>query len=270
MGIIAVITTVSLVNLVGWQKQKQLSSASQQIATLIREAESRAISQSKGASWGIHFEDGPSGPYYALFYSDTYNATTTVTRYSLPTSLNYNSSTFANGSSTTIIFSQISGAPQVISGGGPRTSLIGNITVGLYLAGQQATSANITLSDTGSVAFDSYTCIITCTQTTIVLAPLPTLVLSADPSTVVKTDDSIISWSSTNSDSCSAASWTNSNATSGSESVTPNQTSIYGMRCTGSGGNVTSSVMIIVTDQNGNPLPGGGGPGGGGPTKYVN
>ncbi|MCA9364377.1 MAG: hypothetical protein KC736_00590, partial [Candidatus Moranbacteria bacterium] len=78
--------------------------------------------------------------------------------------------------------------------------------------------------------------------------PTPTLTLQASPSSVSYNSSSTLSWSSTNTTSCTAFSgWTGSKATSGSEStgnLTTSQT--YTLSCTGPGGSITRSVEVNV------------------------
>lgn len=81
--------------------------------------------------------------------------------------------------------------------------------------------------------------------------PAPQVTLSASPGTIDSVQSSTISWSSSNTSSCSASdAWSGSKALSGSESVTPSQTSTYTLTCAGSfGGSASKSVSVTV-----NPL----------------
>ena len=121
IGIIGIIGTVSLANLVGWRSAKELNSTAQKIATLVREAESRAMSQDRGSSWGVHFEyDGTNLAFFSLFYSDksgAYNPANEVERYPLPSSIQFNM--LADDGTTVltellqdVTFDQITGKPR--------------------------------------------------------------------------------------------------------------------------------------------------------------
>jgi len=75
---------------------------------------------------------------------------------------------------------------------------------------------------------------------------LPTVTLSANPSTVGSGGSSTLTWTSTQSTSCSAA-WTSSSATSGSQSVSPSATQDYSITCTGAGGSTTQKTTITLS-----------------------
>jgi hypothetical protein len=72
------------------------------------------------------------------------------------------------------------------------------------------------------------------------IAP-PTVAFSASPTSITSGKISIVTWSSTNATSCTAAGgWTGTKATSGTLAVSPTSTATYTLTCTGTGG--TSSV----------------------------
>ena len=78
-------------------------------------------------------------------------------------------------------------------------------------------------------------------------APAPTVSISADPLIVLLTNASTITWSSTNTTSCSASgSWSGTKTISGSEAVTISTTgnNTYTLSCTGAGGSRSSSVTV--------------------------
>ena len=76
-------------------------------------------------------------------------------------------------------------------------------------------------------------------------APSPIITLSAEPTLVLVNSTSTLTWSSSNSTSCSAT-WTNKTSTSGSEEVTISTAgdNAYSITCTGAGGSSTSSVNV--------------------------
>lgn len=127
LGVITVITVVALATLLGRRSRVELDNTTKQIAALLREAQSRSVSQEGGTVWGVHFENSTgTAPFYALF-KGTYSATSVVGYYRLPTSVQYSSSSIPQGGSLNITFSQISGIPststtlginQVAGGGG--------------------------------------------------------------------------------------------------------------------------------------------------------
>ncbi|TSC78826.1 MAG: OmpA-OmpF porin, OOP family [Parcubacteria group bacterium Gr01-1014_29] len=79
-------------------------------------------------------------------------------------------------------------------------------------------------------------------------SPAPTVLLSRSPSTISQGNSSTLSWSSTNTTSCTASGgWSGPKATSGSLVVTPSLTTVYTISCTGAGGNLSRSTTITVT-----------------------
>ncbi|MFW6131099.1 MAG: hypothetical protein ACOC5F_00690 [Candidatus Aminicenantaceae bacterium] len=75
------------------------------------------------------------------------------------------------------------------------------------------------------------------------------LSLTVDPSTINQGESSDLSWSSDDTDSCSAT-WTSSTATSGTETVSPSSTTTYEMDCdcVGDTGTVSNSVTVNVAN----------------------
>ena len=75
--------------------------------------------------------------------------------------------------------------------------------------------------------------------------PTPTVNLSADPVSVLLGSTSTLTWSSTNTTSCSA-SWTSQTGSSGSEAVTISTAgnNSFSITCSGAGGSRTSTVTV--------------------------
>lgn len=75
--------------------------------------------------------------------------------------------------------------------------------------------------------------------------PVPTVTFSANPNTINSGESSVLSWSSTNATSCSGTGgWTQNLANSGSMAVSPTETTVYNLTCTGAGG---TSTMVSAT-----------------------
>lgn len=74
---------------------------------------------------------------------------------------------------------------------------------------------------------------------------LPTVTLTASPTTVSAGQGTILSWSSTNVSSCSAA-WTAGTGTSGTVAISPTATTSYAISCTGANGTANASVTVTV------------------------
>lgn len=83
--------------------------------------------------------------------------------------------------------------------------------------------------------------------------PEPTLTFTADPTSIDEGESSTLSWQTTNASSCTASNgWSGNKNTSGTQSVTPSETTTYTLSCSGAGGTVTKSVTVNVDDA---PLP---------------
>ena len=75
----------------------------------------------------------------------------------------------------------------------------------------------------------------------------PTVSLSGSPSAIQAGQSATLTWSSTNTNFCTASGgWTGSKALSGTQSVSPTATTIYTLTCTGDGGSAAQSATINV------------------------
>ncbi len=140
--IIAVLGAVAFVSLFGRTGQTELTSATQQAASLLREARSRSVSQTSSTSWGVHFGN-TSSSFYALFYSSTYAQTTTISYYRLPPSVIYATASVPSASSLDITFSQLSGLASVST----------SVTLYSYRGGTVYSSSTINIASSGAVSF---------------------------------------------------------------------------------------------------------------------
>lgn len=80
--------------------------------------------------------------------------------------------------------------------------------------------------------------------------PIPTASLSANPSSIVSGSSSALTWSSTNTTSCSLNQSIGGVATTGTRSVSPSTTTTYTVTCTGAGGTANASATVTVTAGN--------------------
>ena len=111
IGILVILAGVSFISIINYKQRQALSSASQEIVTVIRNAQDRSISQEDGNRWSIHFENPLSGSaFYDLFQGLNYATNTIVSRNVLPSGVQFD--TPVAGSSSTIIFSPVTGLPN--------------------------------------------------------------------------------------------------------------------------------------------------------------
>ena len=108
---------------------------------LLREAQSRSMSDYGGVPWGVYFKNATNtAPFYALF-SSSYSATTTQGYYRLPPDVAYATATIATGSSVTVLFNAVSGVSA-------------STTIGFVSLSQKSlASGTISISPIGTVTY---------------------------------------------------------------------------------------------------------------------
>lgn len=105
----AILATVGTVNFLGYRNQNRLRLAADEMGSLLRTTQNRAISGEEKNSWGVYFSNvAANSNYYTVFYGKTYpiGATTSSIKY-LDSSLKFTQPTASN--STTTIFNQLTG-----------------------------------------------------------------------------------------------------------------------------------------------------------------
>lgn len=142
-GIMLVTSAVAFTILSGRKTNTDLTSTAQQVATLLRQAQSDAMAQEKNVSWGVHFANATNTPpFYALFTTSYSTATVVGSPYQLPATVAYQTSTLGVGSTTDIIFSQITGVSSV------------STSIRLYMPKENtAFSSTISIASSGSVSY---------------------------------------------------------------------------------------------------------------------
>ncbi len=140
IAISVIVGVVAILNISQRRADIDLTTAAQQIATTLRQAQSDSMAQEDGLSWGVHFANTTSpAPFYALFKGSY--ATGTVSQYSLPPTVAYQTSMLAPGATLDVTFSQISGAAVSTS-------------IGLYMPNENsAFSSTIYVASTGAVSY---------------------------------------------------------------------------------------------------------------------
>lgn len=142
VAIVVVLAIVSMASFVTRRNQSQLSSTAATMAGLLREAQSRSVSQASSTSWGVHFENSVgTSPFFSLF-SSPYVSSSQVGHYPLPAGVGYVASSIGSGSSAEVTFAQISGAAS------------GSSSIAIYLMqSSPLISSTITISPAGSVSY---------------------------------------------------------------------------------------------------------------------
>ncbi len=144
-AITVLIVGVVAINLSQSHTGGDLTNATKQIAALLREAQARSITQASGTTWGVHFDNIGTAAFYALFYGSSYSSGASANYVRLPADLCY--STPAQGTSTNVIFSQISGLLSAT------TSIKLQTSNGCTSGGTATASSTITVNGAGLVSY---------------------------------------------------------------------------------------------------------------------
>jgi prepilin-type N-terminal cleavage/methylation domain-containing protein len=141
MFIMVVLSVVAIASLTGRKRNNDLLEATQQIVTLLREAQSHAAAQDQESAWGVHFSNPVSGASsYALYYGSTYTAANVVAYYRLPADVTYSTASLPLGFSGNVVFAQISGAAS------------GPSSLTLFLTSSNV-STTISVASSGAVSY---------------------------------------------------------------------------------------------------------------------
>ena len=111
VGVLALISGISILGLAGLGNIKALDLAAQELVANLRDAQRRAITQEKSSQWGIHIGavDGDRD-FYEIFQGASYSADKAVSRTALSPKVEF--TTPAQGETKDIIFSKITGYPD--------------------------------------------------------------------------------------------------------------------------------------------------------------
>jgi prepilin-type N-terminal cleavage/methylation domain-containing protein len=138
--IIVVLSFVGFTYIVGYKQRQALSSSSREIVAVVRNAQDRSISQESGSRWGVHFSNPPSGEdFYDLFRGTSYPTAEIITHEVLPSTVEFE--TPAAGSSSTVVFSPLSGLPDNF------------VTVRIILMNDSSVSSTIVINSSGEISF---------------------------------------------------------------------------------------------------------------------
>lgn len=138
--IMAIVGLVVFLNLSGGKNQNDLNDTTNNVIAVLRQAQSKAVSQDQDAAWGIHFSNVTgTAPYYSLFSGSFYASGTVTARYPLPPTVAYNTATLPVGSSINVIFSPISGVASASD-------------IGLSLSTNPSVNEYISVNDIGQVS----------------------------------------------------------------------------------------------------------------------
>ena len=142
-GLMLAISAVSFAILSGRKTNTDLTATTQQIAALLRQAQSDAAAQEGDAPIGVHFANATNTrPFYALFTTSYSTATDVGSPYQLPPTVAYQTATLAQGATLDVIFSPISGFSSV------------STSIGFYMPKEStAFSSTISIASSGNVSY---------------------------------------------------------------------------------------------------------------------
>lgn len=143
IALIIISAAVAYVSLAGKRSAADLTATTQQIGSLLRQAQNDAMTQKYDVAWGVHFSNATAtAPFYVLFTTSYSTATVVGSPYLLPPTVSYVTSTLNSGATLNIIFSSITGTASA------------STSIGLYMPEQSvALSSTISIASSGSVSY---------------------------------------------------------------------------------------------------------------------
>jgi len=140
ISLMIILTIVGLLNLTGRKGTTNLTDGAKQMVATLRQAQSHSMANDKGVAWGVRFSNLSTSTFFALF-SSSYSTANTVGYYRLPDGVAYVTSSLPVGSTTDIIFNQVSGG------------LNASRTIMINLPSQPSQSSTISISTIGAVSY---------------------------------------------------------------------------------------------------------------------
>ncbi len=170
IAIVMVLGVALLLSAPGQKASLQVTSATQEIATTLREAQSRTMSgdengQTTNGFWGVEMANTTAtAPYFGLFFAtSTANITSSISlvggRYALPSSIAYTTSTLPSGGTIFVYYSAGGVSPGTPIGaygicGGFTCPATTTISIGLYESRTMPlVSTTISIAPTGEVGY---------------------------------------------------------------------------------------------------------------------
>jgi len=147
IGILAILAGVGFINIVNYKHRQDLTSTTQEIIEVVRNAQNRSLSQEAtstagtGGRWGVYFENptGSGNDFYELFKGSSYVGGTVVSKSVLPSNIQFDIP--ASGSTSTIIFSPVTGLPNAAT------------TIKISLISSPTSSSTITVNINGKIQY---------------------------------------------------------------------------------------------------------------------
>ncbi len=137
LGISAIIGTISFLSLANVRQSQSLESTAGSVVAVLRDAQSKSMSQEGGLEWGVRFENSMDGrdAYYLVSGPTFTGAQSTAV---LPASVEFFDP--VRGTVKDIIFSKITGKPE------------NSATIILKLANNSSIAKNININAQGTIS----------------------------------------------------------------------------------------------------------------------
>jgi len=140
LGILVLLSGVGFIFIANYKNNQSATSTGQEISIVLRNAQNRSLSQESGNRWGVHFVNPSSGgDFYDLFKGASYSTGELVSRSALPAGVQFVIP--SDGSSSTVIFSPVSGLPD------------NTLTVKISLTGSPNASSTIIVNQNGQILY---------------------------------------------------------------------------------------------------------------------
>ena len=141
IGITLITGALIITSLQGRKGKTELDATVRQAVSLLREAQSRSVSQASSSAWGVRFENSTNTIPHFMLFAGTFSTSSQVAQYPISSAIGVSTSTLPLGSSTDIIFLQISGVTA------------NTTTLQFYRKSDSAQSSTITVLPSGSVSY---------------------------------------------------------------------------------------------------------------------
>ncbi|MEK7192318.1 MAG: prepilin-type N-terminal cleavage/methylation domain-containing protein [Patescibacteria group bacterium] len=138
ISIAVVLLTTSFLGLSGYRRNQSLDLSSKSITAVLRDSQTKSMTQQSSKQWGAHFENTPAGrDFYEIFSGANYAAASEkLEKVLLPPGIEFSSPT------QDVIFAKVTGLP--LSGSAS------NVTI--MIAGDPASSKTISINEQGAIS----------------------------------------------------------------------------------------------------------------------
>ncbi len=141
VGLLIIVMLITVPTLFGQRNKSQFDGTVKEITALLREAQSKSVSQALGTTWGVHLRYDPVNvSFFALFNGTTYTGTNSAGYNRLPPGVEYISSTLGVSNMKEILFSSLDGATASTS-------------FRLYMTSRPEISSTISVASSGVVNY---------------------------------------------------------------------------------------------------------------------